>query len=264
MSRRKRNPLRRWLWIGSILIVIAFFTLTNPGRWLVSLVFSGSQHSPSSKITRIGIPLPDGYSVFGIDVSRYQSRIDWKRVKAFRSGSFSTSFVFIKATEGTSYVDPLFFGNWKGAREQGIPRGAYHYFKPGRNAEAQANHFCRNVSMKKGDLPPVLDIEEMPVGYSKAKLTNDVLVWLRIVKRHFGIKPIVYTGAVFYEKYIAGTAVANYPLWVAHYYEERPATFARWTFWQFSDKAQIDGIEGPVDANVFNGSLGGLNQLTLQ
>jgi len=256
MIRRKKNRINSWyIVLTGIILLLIFLLFSNPGRYFISWVRYqyGLQRESPEKITSIGVPLPQGYDVFGIDVSRYQNNIEWNRVADFKSGRFTVEFVFIKATEGKSYRDPAFTTNWDGARIAGIPRGAYHYFKPGVDAEAQANHFCRTVEMKSGDLPPVLDIEEMVGEMSRNKLIKDLWTWLQIVERHFGVKPIVYTGAVFFEKYLSGTTIEKYPLWVAHYYERKPATFAKWKFWQFTDKASVDGINEPVDANVFSG-----------
>lgn len=249
--------------LAVLLLLFIFLLFTNPGRYFMSWVFEKtlSEHSSPEKITRIGIPLPEEYSVFGIDVSRYQNNIEWNRVADFKSGRFTVEFVFMKATEGTSMKDPQFSSNWKGAFQNGIPRGAYHFFRAGLDAEKQANHFCRNVKMQTGDLPPVLDVEEIPAGMNKSELVNAVKVWLQIVERYYRIKPIVYTGANFYEQYFRGTIVEKYPLWVAHYYQNRPATFADWKYWQFSDKASIDGISGPVDVNVFSGSAAQLESM---
>ena len=208
--------------------------------------------------------LPDGYSIFGIDVSHYQNDIDWVRVADFKSEKFTVEFAFIKATEGTSMIDSYFKKNWNETKDVGIPRGAYHYFKPNVNAQLQADHFCRNVVMSKGDLPPVLDIEETANGIDKKSLVNSVYIWLQIVERHYGVRPIVYTGAFFYETYFRGSIIEKYPLWIAHYYEEKPATFADWKFWQFSDKAKIDGINHHVDVNVFYGNYSQLNDLKLK
>jgi lysozyme len=264
MSRNKKRQLKpQFLIVAALVLLFVFLLFTNPGRYFVSWVFEKitSERSSPEKITRIGIQLPEEYSVFGIDVSRYQNKIEWNRVADFKSGQFTVEFVFMKATEGTSLKDPNFAANWKGTSQNQIPRGAYHFFRPRLDAEKQANHFCRNVKMQVGDLPPVLDVEEIPAGMSKTQLVNSVKIWLQIVERNYNIKPIVYTGANFYEEYFRGTTIEKYPLWVAHYYQNQPATFANWKFWQFSDKASIDGVSGPVDANVFSGTSAQLNAM---
>lgn len=264
MVKRSKHRFNRWyIVLAGFLLVIFLLFFTNPGKFFISWFRyqSGIQKSPPEKVTRLGVPLPDGYSVYGIDVSRYQNNVEWLRVADFKSEDFTVEFVFIKATEGKTLRDPAFPANWDGAKEAGIPRGAYHYFKPGIDAEAQANHFCRTVTMVKGDLPPVLDIEETARGISRNALVKSLWTWLQIVEHHYGLKPIVYTGAVFYETYLSGTSIEQYPLWVAHYDEKRPATFAKWKFWQFSDKGNVDGISGPVDVNAFSGNIDQLQDM---
>lgn len=70
-------------------------------------------------------------------------------------------FALIKATEGLSFVDWQYGRNWRNAKKAGMPRGAYHYFIPTLSGKQQAEHFIRTVQLEKGDLPPVLDIEEI-------------------------------------------------------------------------------------------------------
>ena len=108
-----------------------------------------------------GISIPQGYSVHGIDVSRYQSVISWKEVKAMRVHGVQFRFAFIKATEGTGKTDPYFDRNWKRAAQSGMIRGAYHFFIPSRDGKLQAVHFMSKVRLGKGDLPPVLGAFEI-------------------------------------------------------------------------------------------------------
>ncbi|MEG9067805.1 GH25 family lysozyme, partial [Escherichia coli] len=73
--------------------------------------------------------------------------------------------------------------------------------------------------------------------------------------QHYRKKPIIYSGAVFYHTNLAGY-FNEYPWWVAHYYQRRPDNDGMaWRFWQHSDRGQVDGINGPVDFNVFNGTV---------
>ena len=67
---------------------------------------------------------------------------------------------FIKATEGEKLVDPYFSRNWQLSRENGLLRGAYHYFSPSVAAPVQARLFLQTVDFSQGDFPAVLDVEE--------------------------------------------------------------------------------------------------------
>ena len=100
----------------------------------------------------------------------------------------------------------------------------------------------------------MLDVEER--GKLSAKeLRNRVSQWLKMVEKSTGKKPIIYSGAVFYHTNLAGY-FNEYPWWVAHYYQRRPDNDGMaWRFWQHSDRGQVDGINGPVDFNVINGTV---------
>jgi lysozyme len=78
------------------------------------------------------------------------------------------------------------------------------------------------------------------------------------------VKPIIYTNPHFYEKYLIDD-FDDYPLWVAHYYQDIPRIEHRdWLFWQHSDCAVIKGIDKPVDLNVFNGDIKDLQQMCIE
>ncbi len=79
-------------------------------------------------VKSFAIRIPASYTIHGIDVSRWQERIDWQRVAKMRDNGIRLQFAFIKATEGEKLVDPYFSRNWQLSRENGLLRGAYHYF----------------------------------------------------------------------------------------------------------------------------------------
>jgi len=210
-----------------------------------------------------GIHLPRNYAIFGIDVSRHQSVIDWDAVARMREKDVRIGFAFMKATEGVSLDDPRFQRNWRNAARTGMPRGAYHYFLPDRDAAAQAGHFIARVRLQKGDLPPVLDVEERG-GMPTDKIRKRVRQWLDIVERHYGVRPVIYTNVQFYEQ-VLGSTFDDYPLWVAHYLRhERPRIRRHWSFWQFSERARISGIRGYVDFNAFQGDSAAFRRLLLR
>ena len=113
-------------------------------------------------------------------------------------------------------------------------------------------NFIKNVKLQSGDLPPVLDIEEL-YGVPPAIMQQRVSAWLQTVEAAYHVKPIIYTSADFYQRYL-GNAFNQYPLWVAHYYSQNYPRIKRdWWFWQHNDAGKINGITGSVDFNVFNG-----------
>lgn len=204
------------------------------------------------KYEKFGIEIPADYAIHGIDVSRYQLNIGWNRVKKMNVENIRIGFAFIKATEGEGLMDPYFRKNWREAEKHKVTRGVYHFFSPKKDAVKQARFFIKNVKLKPGDLPPVLDIEttgNVSPGMLKAK----AMAWLKVVEDHYGVKPIIYTYVDFYKKYL-GEEFDEYPLWIAHYYQKhRPRISRNWVLWQHNDRGNVDGITSKVDFNVFNG-----------
>ena len=180
----------------------------------------------------------------GIDVSHFQGAVDWPAVAA--SG---VRFAFIKATDGVDDIDPRFAQNWAGAKSAGIVRGAYHFFRPGFDAQQQAAHFQRVVAMNDQDLPPALDVE-VTDGLGPPALQAGIRTWLDSVQAAFRCTPIIYTDPSFWRENVAADFSA-YPLWLACYAAEPevPASWPALTFWQHTDRGDVSGISGHVDLN---------------
>ncbi|ANI88111.1 glycoside hydrolase [Arachidicoccus ginsenosidimutans] len=199
-----------------------------------------------------GIDMPDNFPIHGIDVSTHQDKIDWAKVKAMQSQNIKIGFVFIKATEGLSNVDKAFQYNWSSAYAAGIPRGAYHFFIAGKSGVLQAQNFIKNVRLTSGDLPPVVDIEELYKSSPKV-VRGELHNYLSTIENYYHIKPVIYSYATFYNDYLDGE-FDDYPLWVAHYFEEhKPRIKRHWNFWQHSENGHVYGIREHVDFSVFNG-----------
>ena len=200
-------------------------------------------------------------AVRGIDVSHRQTEIDWARVAAA-----GVQFCYVKATEGEGLKDIQFRDYFDNAKAAGLLPGAYHFFRPGKDAEAQAESFLHVVStLSPGDLPPVLDVE---VGTSQnaASIVNGIQTWVEAVENVLGRQPILYTYPSFWTQTLRGsTRFSGYLLWVAHYTAKPtptlPKGFDDFAFWQFTEQGQVDGVTGKVDLNRFNGSLAELNAL---
>ena len=208
-----------------------------------------------AKFTRypeFGISIPESYSIHGIDVSKYQSMIAWEEVKAMKVKEIQLGFSFIKATEGIANTDPNFKRNWKRTKDNGIIRGAYHFFVGSKDGRMQAENFIDKVELEPGDMPPVLDAEQLN-GATPAQLKKEIKKWLDITENHYQVKPIIYTNVDFYNKNLGGE-FDEYPLWIAHYYQPgQPRIQRGWIFWQHSQEGRVNGIVSKVDFNVFNG-----------
>ncbi|MBQ2055012.1 MAG: glycosyl hydrolase family 25 [Bacteroidaceae bacterium] len=214
--------------------------------------------------------------VYGIDVSRFQHEHDKKRY-AIHWGNLSitslgtksqkrikgdnitcpVTFVYIKATEGKQLLNKYYAADIHAARRNGYVCGAYHFFTPADPIQ-QARFFCKSVKLRKGDLPPMLDIEPtedqiVRMGGEKSMFQR-ILVWVRIVQRQYGVKPILYCGQLFLNRHYAKAPeeLKKYDLWIARYGEYKP--FYHLQYWQLAEDGVVKGIHGNVDINVFNGS----------
>jgi len=209
------------------------------------------------------VPEPVGFEIRGIDISHYQKKIDWAALKESEVGGYPLRFVICKATEGLTINDSFYKDNIYHARRMNIITGAYHFYIPGSNARRQAEYYIKNVELRQGDLPPILDVEKTG-SLSDMKLQADVLEWLKIVENHYGVRPIIYASYDFKRSHLNTPELNKYPFWVARYYKDELGYNGPWIMWQYTDIGTIDGIKGKVDCNVFNGSLHDLLQLCIK
>lgn len=249
MARKRRSSFYRFsivvlLFVAGLLAYLFYDKLYD--------YFTQERESTFTVYPGFGIAMPDGYPIHGIDVSRYQKRINWPVVKQMAERDIRLGFAFIKATEGMSFTDAQFKRNWRKIKESNIPRGAYHYLTSRGSGKKQAAHFINTVDLLPGDLPPVLDVETLDGG-SVEQMQRFVAEWLQAVESHYNVKPIIYSNAAFYNTYLDGK-FSDYPLWVAHYLEQHePRVKRHWNFWQHNEGGRVNGIDAFVDFNVFNG-----------
>lgn len=184
---------------------------------------------------------------YGIDVSRYQGRIDWKEVKKDKNAGY----VYLKATEGASLVDVTYHYNLTEARKAGLKVGCYHFFSPTIDPDSQFSNFTSVVKLNEQDLIPIIDVEIRGKGSLdnfQARLTK----FLSMVEEHYGIRPIIYTSSNFYNKYLSGV-YTDYKYMIARYKDEVPQLNddIKFVMWQFTANGRIEGIKGPVDRSRF-------------
>lgn len=246
-----------WVLLITSLIVSIYFISSAIKTQQALAKAQGTYHAT------LGINMPLNYTIHGLDISSHQNIIYWPAVKAMKVNNITINFSFIKATEGINRVDKHFKKNWKITNQLGITHGAYHFFLATKNGTSQADNFISKVKLQKGDLPPVVDVEEL-YGVSPILMQQRLKACLDKLEKQYQVKPIIYTYAVFYENYL-GKNFNNYPLWVAHYLEpNKPRIKRNWLFWQHSDKAQISGITTFVDFNVFNGDSAAFNNILIR
>jgi lysozyme len=225
----------------------------------------------------LGLPaLATAKKSMGIDVSRFQEKIDWKKVD--KDG---VDFAFVQASrgDGNNCVtvpdncgrDKWWSRNYDEARKQNIPVGPYHraFFDGGdkkdakKEAKKQAKIFLKEVGdLKKGDLKPVLDFESNGGGsafggFGEKELKTWIQTWLDEVEDELGTEPIIYTNNSSWQSTgdTESFAKAGYLLWVADFDAKKPLVPAGnwggkgWSVWQYTSSGRVDGIDGPVDEN---------------
>lgn len=257
VSRNKKNTYPRLLKSIFILALLAGigFAAWHYRYAIYRRVWPAVQQFRPSKI-------PQGFEVHGIDVSRYQGKVDWPSLGKVNR-VFPVSFVIMRATMGSLGEDREFPRNWQKAGEKELVRGAYHYYNPDQNSTLQAENFILTVDLQSGDLPPVLDIEELSTVQSTDQLILGLRNWLGMVENHYGVKPIIYSGASFYSAHLM-EHFSDYPLWVANYNRVMdPLPGQDWICWQHTDSGTLDGIRGYVDLNVFKGGMRDLEALRI-
>lgn len=209
----------------------------------------------------LNCPSDKEYPVRGVDVSHYQGDIDWAALS-----SQDISFAFIKATEGSKSVDDRFDYNFENARKSGLAVGAYHFFSYDSAGSLQAENFINTVEPFEGMLPPVIDLEfygdkyKNPPDKDKVKPNLDALI--SALEEHYGLKPIIYATEKSYKLYISGN-YEQYDIWIRNVITKpRLSDNREWTFWQYTNRAKLEGYSGEekyIDVNVFNGSEDELN-----
>ncbi len=209
-----------------------------------------------SKTIKLNPYLVSQYPLKGIDVSHYQGQIDWKRLE-----QQEIDFAFIKATEGSSYVDECFTANWQAAEQTKLYIGAYHFFSFDSEGQTQADWYIQTVGELKGKLAPVVDVEYYADKEAdppeKEQVVQELGELLRILEDHYQIKPIIYTTYKVYHRYIEED-FKEYPLWIRNvYYSPQLDMRGEWEFWQYTDRAVLKGYKGTekfIDLNVFAGT----------
>ena len=256
MTASKPKPT----WFLVTVAILAVFLFVSGFYWLFIRPYA-YRWKPCYGLKGYGVCMPAGYKVHGIDISHYQGTIDWNKLTQAREGLFPVRFIFMKATEGGDFSDRMFAANFDSAAVHGFVRGAYHFYNPKTDAHRQADFFIKNVRLKAGDLPPVLDIEKKTRDIEK--LQTDLKVWLRRIEDHYGVKPIIYASYKFKQRYLNDSIFNTYPYWIAHYYVDSVRYQGKWNFWQHTDVGTLPGIEKKVDLNVFNGNADELKQLLI-
>ena len=182
---------------------------------------------------------------FGIDVSHHNGKINWEQVP-------DVEFVYVKATEGATYLDPMYHQNIKEARAKKLRVGAYHYFRTTSSVQKQFENYKKHVKKSDIDLIPMVDVEECK-KWSTVQFQDSLMRFIQLVKSHYGKAPMIYSVNTFYNKYCA-PKFNNYYLMIGRYGNDEPVIKGKgtYTIWQKSQIGRIAGISKNVDIDIFH------------
>lgn len=184
-----------------------------------------------------------------LDVSMWQGDVNWRRVHLD-----GIDLVMVKATEGTSYVDPRLEENRRNADALGIRVGCYHFADPsGPTGIAQAHHFCSAVhTLGRRDLKPALDLETGNPGTTEELARS----FNRTVAKMLGVLPLFYSNPSYIGSMHLRRTLGN-GLWLASYGRNDaddhgasvPGPWKRWVAHQFTSVGHYAGVAGHVDVS---------------
>jgi lysozyme len=195
----------------------------------------------------------------GIDISHHNGTVNFTELAE------AVGFVYIKACQGSTYVDPMFATNLKGATEVGMDHGVYHYLTPTDQASDQVAHFISTINNQVGQLPPVVDVEATYASGSHTEEWNllplaervaKVVKFCEGVRAETAVTPMIYASPSFIEEMLGSDpSLAAYHYWVAEYgvdHPRIPKPFTEATCWQHSETGTVPGIADPnsVDLDI--------------
>lgn len=185
----------------------------------------------------------------GIDVSSYQGNIDFASVK-----DSGIDIVYIKSSEGRSYIDPYFEINYQNAKANGLKVGFYHYVtaRTTEQAREQANFFASVISGKQPDCRLAMDFESFG-NLSNNQINEISRVFLETLQSATNKEVLIYSNS-YTARTILSQDLAIYPLWVANYGVSEPGGNDKWDFWvgwQYTSTGRVSGILGNVDRDQF-------------
>jgi len=210
------------------------------------------------------------------DMSMYNRVISWPAL------SKAVDMVLLKSSQN-NYIDSTFRDKWANAQANNIRTGVWHFYHPNVDYGIQSKTFL-DIYNTLNPKPKAIALDCEDISYktsegtwarvdpnSKQEYTLWVMNWLTVVERSTGVVPGIYTRKSFWDNWVCRSGEkfvysgkeftapdwSRYWLWVANYYVTNPAIpldWKTWKFWQWGTY-QTDGIQTPVDADWYNGTV---------
>jgi lysozyme len=190
----------------------------------------------------------------GCDVSHYHPVTDWTALEG------AVSFIGAKATQGTGNVDQVFVAHRDGFRASQIPLAIYYHVLDASDPVAQAQHFASVVGPLRANERLCIDVERsMAADASWFTRLDRCASTLLSGACTPGSRLWVYVSAGAWQQ--IGNPLwdlaSEIDLWAPRYGLAEPVLprgWDRWTAWQNSQTATMPGVDGPCDADVWNGT----------
>lgn len=185
----------------------------------------------------------------GIDVSQWQGDINYQKV-----AEDGIDVVYMKATEGTSYMDPYFETNYENAKQNGLKVGFYHYVLARTVEEAQdeAQFFASTISGKSPDCRLAMDFESFG-NLNNTQINQISEAFLERLQELTGKEVVIYSDTFNARNTFSLSLASRYPLWIAEYGVTVPgnSNWEEWVGFQYSNMGEIAGIDGYVDRDQY-------------
>ena len=187
----------------------------------------------------------------GIDVSKWQATIDWKKVR-----SSGIEFTILRAGLGrlASQKDTYFDQNMRGATSNDIPVGVYWYSYATSVSEAvkEAEACLEVIAPYRNDisLPVFFDQEYEPnIKALNDKLRTDICLAFMERIEEDGYRTGLYCSYDWYMNWVERSRLSKYPVWIAQYANKCNYTGSNLIAWQYTSGGKVSGISGNVDMN---------------
>ena len=238
MALRKRHIL---------LIVALLLAFIGMATAAISIL-NGNVISPSESLDI------DAYKISGIDVSAHNGNIDFAKARAA-----GTEFVFVKATEGATFRDSAMNSNLRKAHEAGLKTGVYHFFRFDVDGVKQAHNLLKAIAGRPLSLPLVIDVESHTNPYTPADIVTRKIHDMVDELTAYGYPVIIYSNKKGFDNHVRDE-FADCGVWLCSF--TQPNRGKNWTFWQYSHKGSIPGIDSDVDLDPWHGTASEWQQYT--
>lgn len=203
----------------------------------------------------------------GVDISRHNSDIDYKKLKAARIDGRAVKFAMLRSSYGCT-KDVLLDRHYKNCKSVGLYVGVYHWLRAQSTAQAkqEAEWLCRLLRDYELDYPVALDFEDgdlFALNLTKAQYSAIIEAFMTVLEKN-NYYVVLYTNPDSVCNRITPETLRKYDLWLAHWTHGKPPAQYGQTMWQYAaygtaaqvrdgnatDVGTVSGSGGPIDVDI--------------